>query len=71
MRRKKFKTRIDEELLDTVFSVEFEWKQIQAIVENSIEPSDDSLDQLQLAQAKYIFLLKEARHRKVSAIRYY
>ncbi|MBP1970294.1 hypothetical protein J2Z83_002412 [Virgibacillus natechei] len=59
---------VDGELLDAIFTLEREWKQIESIVEKSIEPSHSSHQMEALAQAKYLFLLREARHRKVSAL---
>lgn len=70
MRRKKRKRLADEQLLDAIFNLEREWKQIQAVVERSIEPTEDSVQELRLAQAKYMFLLKEARHRNLNALSY-
>lgn len=71
MSRKKLKKEdIDKQLLDSIFTLEQEWKQIRSLVEKSIEPMDSSMYRESLAQAKYLYLLREARHRKVSAIRY-
>ncbi|TQS76383.1 DUF2508 family protein [Ornithinibacillus gellani] len=68
--RKVKKKDIDQELLAAIFNVEFEWKQIRSIVEKSIEPTVDGQKREAIAQAKYLFLLREARRRKISAIRY-
>lgn len=66
---KKIKKRdIDEQLLAAFFSVEDEWKRIRSIVNQSIEPTMDGKNSEAIARAKYIFLLKEARHRNISAI---
>lgn len=69
--RKKIKKRdIDKQLLHTIISIEAEWKQMRAVVDASIDPTENILHQVEAAQAKYMFLLREARHRRVSAIRY-
>lgn len=70
MARKVKKRDVDEELLQSIFAAEREWKQIKAIMEKSIEPIESGINRQNLALAKYLFLLKEARHRKISAIRY-
>lgn len=70
MGKKVKKKHIDEKLLDTIFILEREWKSIESIVEKSIEPSLTTIHKEKFAQAKYLFLLREARHRKISAIRY-
>ncbi|GAB3054316.1 YaaL family protein [Virgibacillus ainsalahensis] len=70
MGKKLKKQDIDRELLDAIFVLEREWKDIEAIVERSIETPYSNHQRAALAQAKYLFLLREARHRKVSARRY-
>lgn len=70
MARKIKKRDVDKQLLDAIFKIEREWKQIQNIVEKSIDPHDSSLQYEKLSREKYLFLLREARHRKISAIRY-
>ncbi|MBY7141571.1 YaaL family protein [Virgibacillus sp. NKC19-3] len=62
------KTDVDGELLDAIFALEREWKQIESIVDKSIESPYTSHRLEALAQAKYMFLLREARHRKISAL---
>ncbi|WP_010648952.1 YaaL family protein [Oceanobacillus massiliensis] len=63
------KTDVDSDLLDAIFVVEREWKQLQLIVAKSIEPTQSGIHQEALTRAKYLFLLREARHRKISAMR--
>ncbi|HLR61170.1 MAG TPA: YaaL family protein [Lentibacillus sp.] len=70
MGKKRRKWEVDEQLLDSLFTLEHEWKEIQSIVKKSIEPTDDGYYKECLAQAKYLFLWREARYRKISAIRY-
>ncbi|HLS60351.1 MAG TPA: YaaL family protein [Virgibacillus sp.] len=70
MRRKARKLEIDQQLLDTIYKVQREWQQIESFVENSVEPSNEIIYTQNLAQAKYLFLLREARHRNVNASRY-
>lgn len=70
MGKKYKKKHVDEELLDTIFILERDWKSIESIVQQSIEPTLTAIYKEKFAQAKYLFLLREARHRKISAIRY-
>lgn len=70
MGKKHKKRHVNEELLDTIFILERDWKSIEQIVEKSIEPTTTAIHKQKFAQAKYLFLLREARHRKISAIRY-
>lgn len=69
MARKPKKQQIDNELLDAIFVLEKEWKQIQAIGAQSIERTQESIYYEKLAQARYLYLLKVARHRNINALR--
>jgi len=70
MRRKKYKKIVDQSLLDAIFDAEREWKHLRRIVENSIDPMLETEQHEKLAEAKYMFLLKEAKRRKVSVLQY-
>lgn len=69
-RRKKFRRDKNKELLDAFFETEYEWKNMQAIVESSIEPKFESFHLLELLESRYIFLLKKAKERNLNALRY-
>ncbi|UFT99462.1 YaaL family protein [Radiobacillus kanasensis] len=65
---KKIKRKeIDEQLLDRTYQLKHEWMSLKSIIEKSVEPSEQGLFDLAIAEAKYFYLLKEARHRKISA----
>lgn len=67
---KRIKKRdVDEQLLDELFKLKDEWMNLKSIIERSIEPSEVGLFDLSVAEAKYFFLLREARARKISALR--
>lgn len=70
MARKVKKRDIDRQLLDALYTVEQEWKQISSIVEKSIEPSMDGKFREAVAQTKYLYLLREARRRNLNALNY-
>ena len=69
MARKIKKKDIDNQLLDAIFSLQSEHKQVQSIIDISMEPTINGYYQAKLLQAKYLFLLREARHRGVSAMK--
>lgn len=69
MARRVEKKHIDTELLDAIYALEKDWKQIQEIGALSIERTEESRSIETLARARYLFLLREARHRNVSALR--
>lgn len=64
------KVDVDKQLLQTIYKLQWEWKQSDAIVENSVEAADAAHYNWSLSQAKYLFLLREARLRQVSAAQY-
>lgn len=68
MAKKLKKEHVDAELLHAIFVIEKEWKQIRELGEKSIERSDESRAAEKIAQAKYLYLLREARRRNVSAL---
>lgn len=69
MGKKIKKKDVDMKLIDSIYQLELEWKQIRSIMEHSVEASHTGRLQESLAQAKYIFLLKEARHRNLHALK--
>lgn len=71
MRRKAMKKKMDEELLETIYNLQWEWKRQEGVLANSIEPSDDSIYQEKIAKAKFMFLLREARHLNIHATKYH
>lgn len=70
MAKKIKKRNVDTELLESIFTLERRWKHMQSIMRKSIEPQEKGIYEEQIARANYIFLLREARRRKISAIRY-
>lgn len=69
-RRQKYEQEVNQSILHSFFQVEGEWKRLRSIVEDSIDPSYDTKMRLLLAEKRYIFLLKEAKRRNLSALRY-
>ncbi|MFC7370856.1 YaaL family protein [Fictibacillus iocasae] len=65
-RKGRLKKSGDESLLQSLELLRAEWMKQKEIVDRSLEPSGHVLMQLHLAEAKYFYLLKEAKKRKVS-----
>lgn len=70
MKRRKKQREVDRELLDAIFRIEAEWKRLRNIVDNGIDPVTETRQKLGLVEARYMFLIKEAKLRKVSLLRY-
>ncbi|GEN53069.1 MULTISPECIES: YaaL family protein [Halobacillus] len=67
-RKKTVKKEMDRELLLHIKELKREWETLNTIIEQSIEPSDDGLNDLAVAKAKYFYLLREARFRGINAL---
>jgi hypothetical protein len=59
----------DQQLLQSLDDLKSLWMHQKEIVERSVEPSEEVLFMLKLAEAKYFFLLKEAKKRNVTTSR--
>lgn len=55
----------DQMLLEQLDLVKKEWMRQKSLIDKSFEPSDDVLLDLKVAEAKYFYLLREAKNRKV------
>lgn len=64
--KRKLRHTFDERLLNSLEKIKQEWLTRKKLVEQSIEPSYLILYELKLAEAKYLFLLKEAKERKLT-----
>ncbi|QAS52761.1 YaaL family protein [Halobacillus litoralis] len=67
-RKKGIKKEMDKELLMNIKKMKYEWETLNAIIEQSIEPSEEGLKDLALVKAKYFYLLREARFREINAL---
>lgn len=70
MRRKKHRKIANKELLDAIFESKKEWEYLQHLANNSFDVVYERELHIKLAEAKYIFLLKEAKRRNISVLRY-
>ncbi|MFL0492989.1 hypothetical protein CN931_23390 [Bacillus sp. AFS054943] len=61
----KLRKEYDDKLIVLLEKVKNEWLRQKKMVEQSVEPSQDVLCALKIAEAKYFFLLKEAKRRPV------
>lgn len=68
--RAKAERIVDQDLLNAIFVLEDEWQKLRDIVDRSVDPLDESRYKLKLSEGLYMFLLKEAKNRKISALRY-
>ncbi|WP_111646627.1 YaaL family protein [Paranoxybacillus vitaminiphilus] len=60
------KKEFDEKLIAELETVKNEWLKQKNLVEKVVEPSEAVLADLKIAEAKYFFLIKEAKRRRIS-----
>ncbi|OLS33473.1 YaaL family protein [Bacillus sp. MRMR6] len=59
--RKEF----DEKLLMQLSEHKDHWQNQKQLLDRSFDPSEEAICQTKIAEVKYFFLLKEAKHRNV------
>mgnify|MGYP003429590317 CR=1 FL=1 len=59
----------DEKLLMQLQRYKNDWQQEKQLLEKSFDPSEEVICQTKIAEVKYIFLLIEAKQRKVTLMR--
>ncbi|MFD0051994.1 YaaL family protein [Actinomycetes bacterium NPDC127524] len=65
-RRKNWlRNEFDQELIQQLEHLKRTWLDQQSLLERSLDPSEDAIVQTKLAEAKYFYLFKEAKKRKV------
>ncbi|AGT30480.1 hypothetical protein M493_00325 [Geobacillus genomosp. 3] len=62
----KLKRQFDEKLIAELQKARTEWLEQKQLIEKSVDPSLEVLSALQLAEVKYFFLLREAKHRRIT-----
>ncbi|MBE2914254.1 DUF2508 family protein [Anoxybacillus flavithermus] len=60
--RKQF----NDQLIERLQRYRDDWMEKKQLIEKSVEPSEKVIFDLKIAEAKYLFLLREAKKRKVS-----
>ncbi len=61
----KLRKEYNQEIFSQLEMAKKEWMRQKNLIEKSVEPSDDVLSELKVAETKYFFLLREAKRRKV------
>lgn len=65
-RRKSWLRRqYDQQLVQNLIDFKEEWNRQKQLIDKSVEPSTQVLYELKVAEAKYFFLLKEAKMRGI------
>ncbi|MEH7439275.1 YaaL family protein [Neobacillus drentensis] len=68
-RKGRLRKEYDEKLLIQLSRLKNHWQQEKQLLEKSFDPSEEVICQTKIAEAKYIFLLREAKQRNVTLLR--
>lgn len=68
-RKEKLRRNTDQQLWDLLNELKEEWMKNKLIIEKSVDPSEELLHHLKISEAKYFYLMKEAKVRKLTAER--
>ncbi|THE09544.1 DUF2508 family protein [Bacillus timonensis] len=64
-KKRKLRNEFNQQLFTQLEIAKKEWMRQKSLIEKSIEPSGDILNDLKVAETKYFFLLREAKRRKI------
>ncbi|MDX8363393.1 MULTISPECIES: YaaL family protein [Bacillaceae] len=70
LRKGKLRKQYDKSLIKTIEEVKEDWEHHKQIVERSVEPSRELLNDLKIIESTYFFLLREAKNRQVSMAKF-
>lgn len=59
----------DEKLMAKMDAFKSDWQRQKSLLEKSFDPSEEVICQTKIAEAKYIFLLREVKQRKISLLK--
>ncbi|MDR7240782.1 YaaL family protein [Neobacillus drentensis] len=68
-RKGRLRKEYNEKLLMQLNRYKEHWQQEKMLLEKSFDPSEEVICQTKIAEAKYIFLLREAKQRNVTLMR--
>jgi len=60
------KREFDQQIVTVLGNMRDEWLKRKSLVEKSVEPSQEVLVDLKIAEAKYFFLIREAKYRRIT-----
>ncbi|MCM3729855.1 YaaL family protein [Neobacillus cucumis] len=68
-RKGRLRKEYDEKLIAQLNRFKTHWQQEKMLLEKSFDPSEEVICQTKIAEAKYIFLLREAKQRNVTILK--
>lgn len=70
-KKRSLKRKYDRLLLEKLAAVKKDWNFDEKLHEQSLEKNEDLAIEIKISRAKYVFLLKEARERKIKLSKKY
>ncbi|WLR41906.1 YaaL family protein [Bacillus carboniphilus] len=67
-KKRKLRKEYDGMLIDQINESKKDWAMKQKFVDHSLDPSMELINEMNIAEAKYYFLLKEAKYRNIKTI---
>ncbi len=68
-RKNRLRNEYNEKLLNSLNEYKNDWQRQKVLLERSFDPSEEVICETKLAEAKYFFLLKEAKYRNITSTR--
>lgn len=65
-RKGRLRKEFDEKLLYQLSAARNDWSNQKALIEKCLDPSEEIISETKLAEIKYFFLIREAKHRNIS-----
>ncbi|MBA4537681.1 YaaL family protein [Bacillus aquiflavi] len=65
-RKRRLRKEFDEKLLNRLNQLKIKWTNNRAINEKIFDPSEEFIFEVKLSEAKYFFLLHEAKERNIT-----
>lgn len=66
-RKGKLRNENNQKLVQQLEDIKRSWLNQKSLLEKSLDPSEDAIIQMKIAEIKYFYLFKEAKRRKVTA----
>ncbi|MBP3039977.1 YaaL family protein [Bacillaceae bacterium Marseille-Q3522] len=68
-RKGRLRTEYNNQLMEQITQAKDSWTNQQSLLNKCLDPSEEVVCETKLAEAKYLFLLKEAKARNVKRLR--
>ncbi|KOR81277.1 hypothetical protein AM232_24740 [Bacillus sp. FJAT-21352] len=64
-KKKKLRNEFNDSLIEELEQLKWNWHNQKALLEKSVDPSEEVIAQTRLAEVKYFYLFREVKRRNV------